>query len=247
MALLNVAVIVLILAGFYLYSVATTLREKPNSGYIRAMLTLFWTAISVLLLVAILIPSDSNDAFAPTRYAIGIAVTAVIALVHLVFWRLLPKSATPQKLSLIPSKGFFVVSWAVLSALVVLVTPASPRQILWDHSHRLNDLTGIIEHSYLVSAPFLKYLKLGLYSGIIAQVLTSAGRYHTAALWCFTGLILIVAYESLSIFAFTHWGRTIPEGMATVFYMFNAVRLFLPIGFLYIWSKTTGKEEDVVA
>lgn len=238
---------VLIFTVIYLYSVATTLREKPNSGSIRAMLALFWAAFSGLLLVLSLIPNDSNDAFAPTRYAIAIAVTAVIALVHLLFWRLLPKSATPPKLSLIPSKRFFVASWAVLSALVVLITPASTRQILLDHSHRLTDLTGIIEHSYLISAPFLKYLKLGLYSGIIAQVLTSADRYHTATLWCFAGLILTIAYESLSIFAFTHWGRTIPEDMTTSFYMFHAVRLLLPIGFLYVWTKKTGGETNATA
>lgn len=174
-------------------------------------------------------------------------MTAVIALVHLMFWRLLPKSAMPLKLSLIPSKSFFVVSWAVLSALVVLVTPASPGQILWDHSHRMNDLTGIIEHSYLMSAPVLKYLKLGLYSGIIAQALTRADRYHTAALCCFTGLILTIAYESLSLFAFTHWGRILPDNMATSFYMFHAVRLLLPICFLYVWSKKAGREANAAA
>lgn len=202
------------------------------------------------LLVGVLSGLDQlNSAYKSTLidYLFLVLVTLGPITIAAITQYLCTQSAMPLKLSLIPSKGFFVVSWAVLSALVVLITPASPRQILWDHSHRLNDLTGIIEHSYLISAPFLKYLKLGLYSGIIAQVLTRADRYHTAAVWCFAGLILSIAFESLSLFAFTHWGRILPEDMANAFYLFHAARLLLPICFLYVWSKKAGREANAAA
>lgn len=86
-ALVQLGFVTLFVIWLYFTSARLVIQLSTQAKKRLGLLTFFWLFIFILLFIAALTPSESNDEHAPVRYAIGLSTIAAITTVQFVFWR----------------------------------------------------------------------------------------------------------------------------------------------------------------
>ena len=89
-AAVQISMIVLFILWTYIRAAINVVNKRDGTKKKLLFLLVWWGAIFATIAVVSILPNENKDAYASTRYAIGLIILAVIVVAQFLFWRNYP-------------------------------------------------------------------------------------------------------------------------------------------------------------